>query len=261
MKFFITVLALLFATVQADVFEVRHFREIKRYVTEDCIVLCDIDDTVLIPVQMLGCDEWFCASIARLEAEGVAPSEAFKRILPLWVAVRHMSAMKLVEEETRFIIKNLQEEGKVLMGLTTQGFTMADITNMQLEEVGVSFARSAPSREDIYFNRLKKGHSLGVLYHRGVLFTNGTHKGESFFTFCEKTGYTPKRIVFINDKESHLKEVEESAEKRGVEFIGLRYAYSDKIKELFDFETAEEQLKALPYRNIPSDGQVLKECS
>ncbi len=50
-------------------------------------------------------------------------------------------------------------------------------------------------------------------------------KGVSLFALCDKIGLTPKRIVFINDKHSHLRDIEVTAEERGVEFIGMRYAF------------------------------------
>ena len=74
---------------------------------------------------------------------------------------------------------------------------------------------------------------------------------------CETLGYTPKTIIFINDKASHLKEIEVAAEEKGIPFIGLRYGYSDERKALFQAEIADHQFMHSSYHELLSDEEVL----
>lgn len=250
MKFFIMIYAVLWGSLSAQIVEVSSFEEVVNHISIDSIILCDIDDTLLIPNQMVGSDEWFCGLIQKHKKEGLSHQESLEKSLDKWEMVRHMTEMQLVEPLTASVVQMMQEKGFCVMGLTTQGFHLERTTNRQLEENGISLYKTAPFADDLYF---VKENERGVLYRKGTLFTGGSHKGESFFAFCEKIGYTPKHIVFINDKASHLKEIKESADKRGVEFIGLRYSYSDAIKANFNMEIAEAQFSRIPHRNIISD--------
>ncbi|MES2198723.1 MAG: DUF2608 domain-containing protein [Chlamydiota bacterium] len=257
MKFFTMIFVVLCGSLSGEIIEISNFEEIVNHITVDSIILCDIDDTILIPTQMLGSDEWFCALMKKHVEEGLSYQEALKESLDKWVMIRHVTKMQLVESSTASIIQDMQERGFSLMGLTTQGLTLMEKTTRHLEENGVFFEKEAPFSKDVYFEQPKRGEFEGVLYRKGVLFTGGAHKGKSFFTLCEKMGYIPKHIVFINDKATHLKEIEESAEERGIEFIGLRYAYSDAIKAKFSMEVAEAQFAHVPYRNILSDEEAI----
>ncbi len=51
------------------------------HITSDSIILCDIDDTILIPTQMLGCDEGFYALMQKYKEEGFSLQDALKRAL------------------------------------------------------------------------------------------------------------------------------------------------------------------------------------
>ncbi|MBS0627863.1 MAG: DUF2608 domain-containing protein [Verrucomicrobia bacterium] len=258
MKNFIIIFTVLCGSLGAEIVEIAYFEEILNHITDDSIILCDIDDTILIPEQMVGSDEWFCALYQKHKEEGLTSEVAFKISLAKWEMVRHVTSMSLVQPTTAFVIQDIQDRGVLVMGLTTQSLTLMERTPGHLEEEGVSFEKTTPFEDHIYFTQVKKGKTSGVIHYKGILFTSGTHKGESFFTLCEKGGYTPKRIIFINDKETHLKEIEESAEKRGIEFVGLRYGYSDAIKANFKMEVAEAQFEGIPHRNILSNEEALK---
>jgi hypothetical protein len=83
----------------------------------------------------------------------------------------------------------------------------------------------------------------GVLFHRGILFTSGTHKGMAMAKFLSQIGHMPKSIVFINDKRQNIEEVEVIAEKYGVPFIGLRYGYVDEKVNNFNEDVANLQFQ------------------
>lgn len=142
------------------------------------------------------------------------------------------------------------------MGLTTQGLALATRTSIQLKEQKIDLKTASPFAEDVYF--LNDHH--GVLYRNGILFTSGSHKGKALFTFCEKIGLSPQKIVFINDKTTHLSEIEIEAEKRGVEFIGLRYSYSDAKKAKFSPELAHIQFTHSSFDKILSDEEAAQLC-
>lgn len=243
----------LFGSLSAQIVECGRFKEANSYVEKDTLLVLDIDDTLLIPVQMLGCDEWFSLRIKTHLGEGMDPRKALEKSLAEWEAVRHLTQMEIVEPGSVEVLQAWQERGIQVMGLTTQGLALATRTSLQLHEQGIDLKKTPPWAGDLYF----ENGSHGVLFRNGVLFTSGTHKGEALFTFLEQIGCQPKQIVFLNDKATHLAEVEAAAERRGVSFTGLRYGYSDSRKAAFRPEIAEIQFQYSSFARILSDAEAL----
>ena len=235
--------------LQGKILEVQNFKEITSHITKDTLVLLDIDDTLLVPAQMMGSDAWFQHRRRNYEKVGLSSAEALEKALAEWNAVRHITEMEVVEQGTQEIVQKMQGEGYTVMGLTTQGLALATRTSRQLKDIGFNLERTAPSKKGHYLNV----HAHGALYREGILFTSGTPKGEAIFALCKIIGYTPKEILFINDKLTHLVDVEDEAVKKGVKYVGLRYAYSDKRKKAFNPEIADYQFKYSTFDHLLSD--------
>lgn len=234
----------------AQIIETAHFQELMNHATPGALIILDIDDTLLIPVQMLGCDEWFTLRFKTLEASGLPYKKALDRALAEWEAVRHLTKMEIVEQGSEQIVQQLQQ-GFTVMGLTTQGLALATRTVEQLKLVNIDLFKAAPSPVDHYFIN---GH--GVLYRKGILFTAGTPKGPALVKLLDTIGLKPKKIVFINDKTTHLADVEGAVEKCGIEFVGLRYSYSDARKARFSPELATVQFALSTLEHFLSDDEA-----
>lgn len=242
-----------FSVTEAVILESQHFSEIVSHVTPETLVILDIDDTLIVPKQMLGCDEWFQFRLKKYQKEGMTSSQALEKALAEWEAVRHLTKMEIVEPGTEEIVKSLQNQGHCIIGLTTQGLALATRTTQQLKENCIDLSLTAPEKSCyIHLN------DHGVLYRDGILFTSGTPKGAALFKLCQMIDYFPKRIVFINDKASHLADIEVVAQKYEVEFIGLRYAYSDKRKNSFCAEIAELQFSHSTLNHLLSDEEAFE---
>lgn len=239
--------------LNAEIIEFSRFERLPEYVDENTLLLVDIDDTLLIPKQMLGCDEWFQHRLK------VHKKSDYKKALELalaeFEAVRHLTQMEIVEPGSEKILEKLQKKSICLMGLTTQGLALATRTSQQLLQQQIDLSITAPSKKDHYF--LVGDH--GVLFRNGILFTSGTDKGQALFQFCEAAGFVPKRIVFINDKGTHLLEIEREALKRKIPFIGLRYSYSDAKKKQFQPEIAHYQFTHSSLDRLLSDQEALQQ--
>jgi hypothetical protein len=238
----------LFGVVQ----EMAYFRELAGHTASDTVFLLDIDDTLLVPAQMLGSDCWFDHRIKQREADGINFATALDKTLAEWQAVRHLTRMQLIESDIPEIIGSLQKKGVSIMGLTTQQLALSCRTLSQLHDHQVDLSLTSVCNEDLCFSL--KEHTM--LYRKGILFTSGKSKGEAFFQFCEKIGYFPKRIVLIDDKLSHLESMEKEAMKRGVEFVGLRYGFSDARKTAFSPAIADYQLANSTLMHLLSDQEA-----
>jgi hypothetical protein len=252
MTFFLPLFACI-SQLQAEIVEISNFKEVHPHITDDALVLLDIDDTLMINVQMMGTDEWFHHRMNFFIKLGLTASEALEKAVAEDEAIQHVSEMRIVEHGTEAIVDELQKQGCLVMGLTTRGFGIAKPTIRQLLELKIDLSKSAPSQHDHY----AQSEEHGVLYRKGILFTGGTHKGEALFRFCSAIGLRPRRIVFVNDKATHLAQVEETAKKQGVPFLGLRYGYSDSRKAAFQLEIAECQFRHSPFQRLLSDEEAM----
>ncbi len=103
--------------INAEIVEVANFQEITSHIQSDTLVLLDIDDTLLIPVQMLGCDEWFMSRLQFHQKSMENGSQALEKSLAEWEGIRHLTQMELVEPTTNALIQTLQTQGYCVMGL------------------------------------------------------------------------------------------------------------------------------------------------
>lgn len=235
------------------IIEVQNFKELLTHIKKESLILLDIDDTLMIPIQMMGSDVWFQHRWDKYQKEGLSQSDALEKSLAEWNAVRHVTEMEVVEPGIQELVGKMQKEGFTVMGLTTQGLALATRTSQQLRALGIDLIRTAPSKDGLYLNI----HKHGVLFREGILFTSGTPKGKSLFALLEAIGHTPKHLVFLNDKQSHLRDVEQEAEIKGVDYIGLRYAYSDSRKEAFQKEIADYQFRHSTFGQLLSDYEAI----
>lgn len=229
MKKFFTIFFILLQTaaLQAEIVETQVMVQVFDYLTPESMIVYDIDNTIMEPAQALGSDQWFCHRIQEYKGWGFSYEDALEKALREWTAIQSVTRVKLVEPGIDTIIQQLQTQGYPMIGLTTRGLGISTRTIEQLETIGVDLSKTSPTQEEFHF--MNNPH--GVLFRGGILFTAGTDKGEAFKKFLSKSGYLPKRVLFINDKESHIKPVEKACHELGIPFIGLRYGFTDlKVK-------------------------------
>lgn len=252
MSFLFTCLIASYTTLTAVIIEIEHFGEIVNYVKPNTLIILDIDDTILIPTQTLGTDVWFLYRLKQYELSGLDHPQALEKALAEWEAIRHLTNVQLVEEGTDKVIEQLQsKEDVMIMGLTTQGLALATRTILQLQSLNVDLTKNSPCKEDCYFINKR-----GVLFRHGLLFTAATHKGAALIKFLDIVDFHPEHIIFINDKATHVHEMEESVVSRAIDFIGLRYAYSDQRVANFRKDIAEIQWLFSTFDHLLSDQEA-----
>ncbi len=107
--FFLIFLGLV-SSVKGKIVEMARFHEIAHHITLETLILMDIDDTIIVPVQMVGSDEWFTLRWKKHETDGMSKSAALEKALAEWESIRHVTKMKTVEKETSTFIKELQKK-------------------------------------------------------------------------------------------------------------------------------------------------------
>jgi hypothetical protein len=233
-----------------EIIETAHFDEIVNYVKPNTLILVDIDDTLLIPVQTVGTDVWFCHRVKQHQEKGLSFTDALEKAIQEWEAVRKITDVAMVEEGSDAIIDRLQLDNVQMMGLTTQGLSLSSCKVKHLLDLNIDLSKTAPHDEDCYFQ-----NERGVLYYKGVLFTAGTPKGRAMLNFLDLIDCHPDHILFINDKLKHLKDVEEAVEARNIAFTGLRYSYCDERVNSFREEIGDIQWK-FSFEHILTDKEA-----
>lgn len=245
--------------VASQFIETNSFSDLQKYIKPNSLVLIDIDDTLMEPKQTLGSDVWFRWRIDYYKNQGVEPRIALETALMDWVSVQSLTQVKLVEPGTDKIVQRIQDEGFHVMGLTTRGASLATRTTQQLKTIDIDLSRSAPTHNELLFLNPHE-----VIFKNGALFTSGTHKGKALFKFLDQINEQFSvdeigEVVFINDKTTHLAQIRESCEERGIPFIGLRYGFSDERVNNFSEEIALYQFEQ--FGKILSDQEASEELS
>lgn len=248
MRQFIFLFLLISFPLFGKIIEVTHFDEIKEHLTSDTLIILDIDNTLITPIQEVGTDQWFCHRRDWYEIQGRTSSEALELALAEWEAIQNITQVKAVEAQTPEIVQNLQKHFPV-MGLSTRGLALATRTVYQLKDIGMDLSISAPSKEDVPLL-----NPQAILFRKGILFTSGTHKGKALLKLFEKLNFHPKRVVFINDKATNLREVEVACEERKIPFTGLRYGFLDDKVKAFRSDIARVQFEN--FKMILSDKEA-----
>lgn len=245
----ITLCSLLFlSSLFGEIKEIRSFREISSQIDKNTLLLLDIDNTLIHPVQELGTDQWFHSRINHYRSRGYSYGDALELALPEWEAVQNISVMRLVEPDWDLFVEKLQGNPHIqVMGMTTRGLSLATRTIHQLCTLGIDLSKHAPTKEEMPFYNANKV----ILYRKGIFFTSGTHKGKALKQFLEKINFMPSKVVFVNDKRGHLRQVEETMEKENIPFVGLRYGYLDQKVKNFREDIANIQFES--FKKILSD--------
>ncbi len=235
--------------LSATIIESKTIQDVEKYRSEGTLIIYDLDNTLIEPVQLLGSDQWFYYRLNQLIEKLSDKEKALRKALSEWIAAQTVSKIKIVEEGTAEMIASQQAEGVKLMGLTTRDGLMAHCTLLQLEDLGIDLAKGTFQKENLYFDSEKTNFFTG-----GVLFTSGSHKGRALRKFLALVGYEPKRVLFINDKYQNLKEVADVCYEEGIEFLGLRYGYLDQKIAQFNADIAE--IQGLNFGYILSDEEA-----
>ncbi|MCH9617499.1 MAG: hypothetical protein SP4CHLAM5_09270 [Chlamydiia bacterium] len=249
MKNLFLFLCLAMGSLRASVIEVSSIQSMNEYKEDGVLFLYDIDNTLIKLAQMAGSDQWFYHRLQTLVKEMDCKQEALDKALAEWTSIQYISKIYEVEEGSSEIIKAQQGEGITLIGFTTRGMALSRATTRQLNSIGIDFSHTAPTKDDLFFK-----NTQSIIFRQGVLFTAGTHKGNTLCTFLEKLNIKPSKIVFINDKETHLRQVEESCKEMGIAFIGLRYNYLDEEVAGFNPKIADKQFER--FCKIMSDDEA-----
>ncbi|NGX56649.1 MAG: hypothetical protein K1060chlam5_00892 [Candidatus Anoxychlamydiales bacterium] len=216
---------LLAFSLNAKIIEIKNIKDIKPYITKDTLVIFDLDNTIMEPIQEYGSDQWFAYQLNKYLKEKLSFEDALQKTLYEWFEIQAITKVKLVENDVKDLISNLQEINHPIMGLTARDYDFALAAIKQLKSLNLNLSKTAPFKKNIFDD---------TLFREGILFANGKNKGIVLSNFF-------KKIIYIDDKKHHVEEIEIFSKENKVEFIGFRYGYLDEKVKKFDHKISDKQ--------------------
>lgn len=219
------------ATASANVTEIKSMREILPFVDSQTLLVFDLDNTVMEPLQTLGSDQWF----KYLLSQGQTLSEA----LSVWEEVQKVTAMRPVETITPEIIADEQNLGVQVMALTARPADLAETTENQLMSIGVSFQKESPNSH----GWTGTGENAATYIHGIEYIGPSLSKGDALMSFLNSNGLHPSRVVFVDDTSKHDETVNVALDHAKIENYEFRYGADDAKVAAFDAQIAAIELE------------------
>jgi hypothetical protein len=225
----------------AEIHESFDIRDLLRYTDSTTLVVTDLNHVLMETVKPLGSDHWAAHETQRqMQESGEGNREVLHKMVPRWHHILMESEFRAVEPTTAGVIRRLQQEGKLIVGLTARYTEMAYPTIQQLHSIDIDLSLSSLSDLD---HEIEGGYAAKLV--EGIIFVGlKNDKGETLMRLLDHLDYQPRKILFIDDKEKNLHSVAAACEKHGIPFIGLRYGFLDDAGEAFDPAAAEGELSA-----------------
>ncbi len=250
-KIFFAIIIFLPFTSEAKIIETTTIETVIPLIDEDTWIVVDLDNTVFEGKQALGHTEWFYDKAYALVENGMSLEAATRECYPDWVEIQKICPVKPVEAAFIPALKEALQRKIVIMGLTHRQPSLADSTIRQLGSLDWSFHSCAPVS-----STLVVPSSTPTLYTKGILFTGEYNKkGEIFVRFLSLIDEKPKKMIFIDDKRSHVEDVEKAVTDQGIECIAVHYRAIECADKVYYPEIAEFQMKF--FKTIMSNEEAL----
>lgn len=209
------------------------------------LIFFDLDDTVFMSTKLLGTPTWYYNTINTLRQSGAAKYEAYTVISKIDKVVQENVRVVAVEQATLSAIRTWQQQGSVVVALTSRPRDIADITNAQLADIGLQFSSPFFSCvEADWDNRIGS-------FKYGVLFASDyATKEKAFALFYERVkecGMTVDLLAQADDQSRYVGQGAKIAKEKRVDFIGIIYGGALSMRN-FDIHEANRQLLDLEAR-------------
>jgi Protein of unknown function (DUF2608) len=218
---------------RAEIREIKSMSEIISSIDDETLLVFDLDNTLIEPEGNLGSDQWYRYLIRKyVEIDGLSEKDANAKAMKLWNKVQWIIKIKVVENDTPMLIKQQQDPAtkirpRKIMGFTARTPGIADKTLQQLESIGVRFqGRSAVHDKDVELRFADVAQ-----FKQGVLFVGEMNdKGKSLLQFLRRINYTPKKIVFVDDRLKNVESVKKALATTKITHIEFRYGATSTVQ-------------------------------
>ena len=230
---------LFFSVLHAQIVELDSMHHLQKYVDQKTLVLIDFDNCLFHSRTCFGHNDWFADYVYENLQKKKNIREAVEEFYPRWILSQKYCEVEFLESCSKKSINEIQEKGIPIIGFTHRRDTVSLPTLEQLKNLGLSFEKTTPIKDPIYFS-----YKNDPKFIEGVLFINDfNEKGEVLPEFFKHLPFLPQKIVAVDDTLRHLKSVEKALKDFPITFLGLHYRKCEKNKSKWDKKIAQIQEK------------------
>lgn len=236
---------LLQSALMAEIREIDRMDELLLEVDPKTFVFLDIDETLIESPIMLGGKAWR-GYVRHALAKIRTPEEVEQIHDKLTLFIANLVPYVPIENNAPACMKALQEKNRSIFCLTARGREhWYDLSGVDGEELGVTHLKQA----GFDFSSFDKCANSPLFSHpsyaRGIFFAYPIEdKGELILELFSRTDFRPSKVIFADDKMSHVKAVQRALDTLGIPSVCFHYSLIDKYRP-FDPLTAYIQLEKL----------------
>lgn len=224
------------------------------HVEKNTLIICDIDNTLIESCQQLGTVQWAEHLMKSLKDGGMPLAKVLEIEQQAWLDIQPKISMRLVAEDTAEVLQEFKKKGYFCIALTARDFQETQETEEQLKSCAIELSSLHTKR----WERMVKGQR--ILFEKGVLYaSHNLKKSEALEVFLKELPCMPSKIIFVDDKQKHVEDIESLAHKWALKFIGIRFNAADKRVSTYNPEVARLQWEMLPL--YLSDDEAKKRLS
>ncbi len=201
------------------------------------LVLFDLDNTLIKNAQSLGSPEWFTYFHQKLRASGLPDKEAYQEVLATYLAVNKVAQVELVCEKAPPVLTQLHLYASVGF-LTAREVALVGVTLKHLQELELTASPCWERHSCFSLKASTKGH-----FTKGAIFTGGADKCQCLLEVLGQIKHPPDKVVFVDDQEKSLLQVQTALEPQKIPFLGIRYYKLDAAVASLSPEVCDVQLE------------------
>lgn len=217
--------------------------------SEKSAAIFDLDNTLIMGlgykpryprmrISGYGSDHWFSAEEEKIKQRPIYSHERFMMLLAEYHAIQPYLQQTTTEDCVPEKLLELKKRNVPIFGLTARSFCLSETTNRVLNELGIEFTNNEDTNSIIFCDGESKSARL-----KNFLKTPFGH--HSFFGV--------KRVLFMDDKLHHCKDVEGFFVKNNVESIVVHYTrVENKLPKASDEDIEKDRTQLMrDYRPMP----------
>lgn len=195
----------------------------KQYKTDDILIVLDIDNTILTSSIDLGGDIWYEWQRGKLKIKPTKDQIVdclFEDAIGL---LFELGTMDLTDSIIPGIINQWQEKGVSVFALTSRSPKYRTATERELNRKEIDFSKTAirPEGEELPVYRCQLEREMS--YMQGIMMTTGMNKGEMLDYILHKTGCEFKHIVFVDDSQKNVFNMEQHFKNTSTDMTIFHY--------------------------------------
>lgn len=191
--------------------------------SSNILIVLDIDDTILTSSTDLGGDVWYQWQRGKLN---IKPTDAqkvdclFEDSIGL---LYELGTAELTDTIIPSLISNWQEKEVPVFALTSRSPKYRAATERELSRREIDFTKTAlrPDGENLPIYRYHLKNEMS--YIQGIMMTSGMNKGEMLHHILEKTDKNFESIIFVDDSEKNVSNLEQQFKNSGIDMTIFHY--------------------------------------